>query len=398
MSVEVRAPREDERNLIGEALSTSLNVPRERTRIGDPLRPIEDFRCVFDGDRMVATAADFRFRTWLGGEPLATSGVFAVTTDPEYRGRGMMSLAVGAVMDRAHGRGDPLTSLYPAVVRPYRALGYELAGAYVRHQVDLGAIPEDLGSDLPEVEAMDLERDVAGIMACYGAWVRDIPGGVEATGESWWRRRVLNAQQNETFRAVVVRGPQGIEGFAAFTREPASGHLDVDFGLACVSFVALTDPARRALLSYFRGYRGVGRWLKWAGGPNDPTMFLLADHDLEQAWRFRWMLRILHVRKAFTERGYPSIDATAEFAVADPRYAANSGRWRLTLRAGVPTIERIGEARESTLSIGTLSAMFTGFLRPRDAARLGYLGAADPAVDALTRILDGPDPWAPFFF
>jgi predicted acetyltransferase len=398
MSVQVRAPREDERDRIGEAFSTSLNVPRDRTRVGDPLRPIEDFRCVFDADRMVATAAEFRLRTWLGGRPLATSGVFGVTTDPEYRGRGMMSLAVGAVMDRAHGRGDPLSSLYPAAVRPYRALGYELAGAYVRHQVDLDAIPADLGSDLPEVEAMDLERDLAGVMACYGAWVRDIPGGVEATGEAWWRRRVLNAGQDETFRAVVVRGPHGIEGYAAFTREPTPGHLDVDFGLACGSFVALTDRARRALLAYFRGYRGIGRWLKWAGSPNDPAMFLLADHDLEQAWRFRWMLRILDVGRAFSERGYPSIDASAEFAVSDPRYGANTGRWRLTLSSGVPAMERIGETVQPALSIGTLSALFTGFLRPRDAARLGYLDPSDPAVDALTGILDGPDPWTPFFF
>ncbi len=398
MDIVVRAPREDERDQLGEALSTSLNVPREQTRKGDPLRPIEDFRCAFDDARMVATAAEFRFRTWLGGEPLATSGVFGVTTDPEYRGRGVMSQAVGAVMDDAHRRGDPLTSLYPAVVRPYRSLGYELAGAYVQHQVALDAIPSDLGEDLPVVEALDLERDLQGVMTCYERWVREIPGGVEATGEAWWRKRVLNPAQDETYRAVVVRGGEGIEGFAAFTREAAPGHLSVDFGLSCRSLVALTDRARRALLAYFRGYRGVGRWLRWAGSPNDPTMFLLADHDLEEVWRYRWMLRILHVESAFMGRGYPAIDASAEFRVADPRYDENAGTWRLTLTGGVPVIERIGDAGDGALSIGVLSAMFTGFLRPRDAARLGHLDHADPAVDALGRILDGPDPWSPFFF
>jgi predicted acetyltransferase len=398
MAIEIRTPREDERDQIATSFSTSLNVPLERTRRNATRWPVDDFRCAFDGDRMVATAAEFRFRTWLGGKALATSGVFGVTTDPEYRGRGVMSRAVGAVMDEAHRRGDALTSLYPAVVRPYRSLGYELAGAFVQHRVELDAIPSDLGTDLPQVEPLELERDLTDVISCYTTWIRDVPGGVEPTGAAWWRNRVLNPERDDTFRAVIVRGADGIEGFAAFVREPTPGHLDVAFGLACGSFVALTDRARRALLTYFRGYRGVGRWLKWAGGPNDPTMFLLADHDLEQVWRYRWMLRILDVESAFAGRGYPAIDASAEFRVTDPRYSGNTGAWRLTLRDGQPAIERIGGAGAGALPVGVLSAMFTGFLRARDAARLGHLDPTDPSVDALTRILDGPDPWSPFFF
>jgi hypothetical protein len=42
--------------------------------------------------------------------------------------------------------------------------------------------------------------------------------------------------------------------------------------------------------------------------------------------------------------------------------------------------------------------MFSGYLRPVDAVRLGYLNGDDPAVGALSAILSGPDPWCPFFF
>ena len=42
--------------------------------------------------------------------------------------------------------------------------------------------------------------------------------------------------------------------------------------------------------------------------------------------------------------------------------------------------------------------MFSGYLRPVDAVRLGYLDGDDPAVEALDAILSGPDPWCPFFF
>jgi hypothetical protein len=41
--------------------------------------------------------------------------------------------------------------------------------------------------------------------------------------------------------------------------------------------------------------------------------------------------------------------------------------------------------------------LFTGYLRPADAVRLGLLDADDPSVDVLSRLLAGPDPWCPFF-
>jgi hypothetical protein len=42
--------------------------------------------------------------------------------------------------------------------------------------------------------------------------------------------------------------------------------------------------------------------------------------------------------------------------------------------------------------------MFTGYLRPVDAVRIGFLHADDPAVEALDAMLSGPDPWSPLFF
>ena len=44
------------------------------------------------------------------------------------------------------------------------------------------------------------------------------------------------------------------------------------------------------------------------------------------------------------------------------------------------------------------SSIFSGYLRPVDAVRLGYLDGDDPAVEALGAMLSGPDPWCPFFF
>jgi predicted acetyltransferase len=125
---------------------------------------------------------------------------------------------------------------------------------------------------------------------------------------------------------------------------------------------------------------------------------LVGVQAVEVHMRYRWMLRILDVRAAFEARGYPAIDGEATFAVEDPRYPANAGPWTLTLRGGAPSVRPAAAHDRRPIPITVLSSLFTGYLRPSEAARLGLLDDDDPAVEALGEILAGPDPWCPFFF
>jgi predicted acetyltransferase len=174
--------------------------------------------------------------------------------------------------------------------------------------------------------------------------------------------------------------------------------LDVAFGIDCRALFAVTNAAQRALWAYFRGYRGLGTWLQWVGPPNDPIALGSLDAFIERPYRYDWMLRLLDVPGAFATRGYPAIEAEATFAVEDQMYPDNSGTWRLTISGGQGSLERADPHDRRPLSIGVLSSMFSGYLRPHDAVRVGHLDADDPAVGALAAILDGPDPWVPFFF
>ncbi len=110
------------------------------------------------------------------------------------------------------------------------------------------------------------------------------------------------------------------------------------------------------------------------------------------------MFRVLDVRSALAQRGYPAIDADVVVAVDDPQFPENAGPWRLIVRGGEASVEPARDDDVRPLSIGILSSLFTGFLRVPDAIRLGYLDASDPAVPALQRLLAGADPWCPFFF
>jgi predicted acetyltransferase len=360
---------------------------------------LDDVRVGRVDGAVVSVAAEVRFHQWFGGRPVDCSGIWGVGTLPEHRGAGLASAVTGAVLDDAKARGDVVSALFPAVLPPYRRLGFEVAGTYVQHQVQLDAIPAWHGDALPRVEIAEPERDVAAIRELFGRWAAAHNGPVAPREDAWWVERWLSHPFDPMFRPIVVRGDAGLlEGFATVTREPTEGPLgDVSFGLSCEPFVATTERATHAMLEYFRAHRGIGRWVRWSAPPQDPVSLLLAEAQPATGMRYLWMLRVLDVRGALEARGYPPVDVDLTLAVDDLRYAQNSGGWRIRAASGTATVERAATSSRP-IPIGAFSAMYSGYLRPDDAVTLGYLAADDPAVDALRTLFAGPDPWNPWWF
>ena len=69
------------------------------------------------------------------------SGIWGVVTLPEHRGGGLATRAVTELLEAARAKGQPLSVLYPATQRPYRGMGYELAGTMTRHAIALDDLP-----------------------------------------------------------------------------------------------------------------------------------------------------------------------------------------------------------------------------------------------------------------
>jgi predicted acetyltransferase len=137
---DIRTPSEEHREPIARLLARSLNSPLERLLRRSPNLVLEDFRCAFDGENVIACAAEHHLMQWFGGRAIPCSGIFAVATLPEHREAGLASAATGQILSEARGRGDPLTALFPAVLRPYRRLGYEIAGTFNQHRAALDAL------------------------------------------------------------------------------------------------------------------------------------------------------------------------------------------------------------------------------------------------------------------
>ena len=399
VTLEVRVPDESEREAVGDVLQVALNLDPGR-RAGQLRRmPLADFRIAVADGRVVSTAGEYRFLQWFGGRRMPMSGIFGVATLPEFRGGGVMRDVVTTLMREAYDRGTPLTALYPAVLGPYRSLGYELAGIYHEHQLAIDAIPAGIGDASLVREYMP--EDLPGVRDCWSRSVQHATGPLEPTGDAWWVQRTFNAEKDPTLRGVVVPGEGGgIDAFASFVRTATTGDLDVAFGLECEPMAADDERGLRSILAYLRGYRGLGRWVRWTGAPNDPVSLLIPENAVRTEWRYPWMLRILRIDDALRARGWPEgAAAEAVFSVEDPLFPANEGSWRLRVRDGKGEVTREPAASGTRpLTVGTMSAIFSGYLRAQDAVRLGLMDAADPAAPAFATLFAGPDPWTGLFF
>lgn len=395
--IEVRTPGEDDRAQVLETISISLDVRRrDLAERAERLR-LNQFRCAFEGDRVLATAAARPFEQWFGGRTLPMTGVYAVTTLPEHRGAGLASRCVQQLLHEDRERGVPLSALYPATLRPYRRLGFELAGTYTRHEVGLDDLPEHAGP-----LAVDEYRpeDLPAVRACYRLVAGTANGPIDCEDEDWWPLRILGSTDpSRVHRAAVARDETGaVRGYLAFVKEPAEGHLDVSFRMTCTHFIASDAEALRSLLGYVRGFRGLGRSISFLGPPIHPLSLLVPEQRLLPAWSFRWMLRPLDVPGALQGRGYPPVRGESTIAVDDPLFADNRGPWRIEADGGSVRVDRVDADAGPPIHVRTLSALYTGFLSVRDAVRVGLLDAHHPAIAFLADLFTGPTPFMYDFF
>lgn len=391
--IEIRTPTEDQRDQVSEVMRVALNLDRPAAEARTSSLALDRFRCAVDGDRVLATAAEHHFRQWFGGAEIPMSGIYGVATLPEHRGTGLATRALEQLLREARDRGVSISTLFPATLRPYRRLGYELAGTMTRHAVPLEHLPSTASVPIEEYRSELLGE----VRTCYRRAVASHNGPIDCDDRTWWPERILEHRDpNENFRAVVARGDDGVEGYASFVHEHVQGQLEVEFDLACKHLVASTPRGLRALLAYLRGFRGLGQRVTFYGPPNDPLEMLVDEQRIRPTWMFRWMLRVLDVPGALEARGYAPVSGETVIAVEDPMFEANRGPWRIEADAGKARVTP-ADAPGSAISIGTLSSIYTGFLRAEDAVRLGLIGD-EPAARLLDRLFSGPPPWILDFF
>jgi predicted acetyltransferase len=165
----------------------------------------------------------------------------------------------------------------------------------------------------------------------------------------------------------LLRGPNG--PVAWVTLRQTDGPDDFKKILVEDHF-AVDDEALRRLIGFLSTFGAMARELTIAG----PCALwdLMPEHRADLRVVEPWLLRVIHVPSALTERGYPEgFAGTLRFAVDDALLPENEGPWELTVRDGRARLTRVPSA-ELSLSVRGLASLFTGYATP---SRLRLLGA-----------------------
>ena len=290
-----------------------------------------------------------------------------------------------------------VSALYPANAQLYRQLGYEYAGLHPGFRAPIRDVPPARG-EVAEMAGPGLD----GVIACFSRFAAGHNGPVQATDPARWASDILAHPGEGTHqRTVAVHGPDGdIDAYASYFLENAGGD---GYRVTCKHLVAMTEPALRSLLGYFRRFENAARELAWFGPPTGgPVGLALSTNAFAlQPTLNRWMGRILDVPRALEGRGYLDVSGELVFELSDPLFPDNAGPWLVRAAGGQVTVTpapATAPAPWPPVPVGLFSALYTGFATVDDLVLLGALGAADDRLDLLSALFSGPAPWMPDFF
>jgi predicted acetyltransferase len=390
---EIRALRRGELEAAWELERECLYTPLERRELFLTHEP-ERVVGAFAGDRLVGLAAARPMEQYFGGRAVPMGGVHSVAVAPDRRGRGLARRLLARLLADVRARGESISTLFPATSRPYRALGFDLAGAMCWRRVAppvLETLPRAEGVALSPVAA----EEIPGLARCYDEVARATNGFV-ARSRAWWE-----AARDHFWRGRSAFAARAVDGSAL-------GYV-VYRQLEC-EYTSLGGARRIAVDEILWRERGAGlalwrllaSWapqieaILWRGTAEDPLLLLLPEQEISLVAELRWMLRVVDPAAAVEARGFPEgLETEAHLEVADPALPENAGRFVLRVAKGRGALERGGRG-DVRLDAGALASLYSGWATPERLAQAGRLsGEPGASRAALAAAFAGPTPWMP---
>jgi predicted acetyltransferase len=192
--------------------------------------------------------------------------------------------------------------------------------------------------------------------------------------EQWWQG-VRNDRKPGQHAHVVYESDGGdVEGYLRYEVRPKWDAGLASHSLAEHDFVTLTPRSRQALWRHVLDVDLV-RAVHMGGQPvDDPIRWWLANPRAMKVTRygdFFWT-RILHIERSLEARHYRA-DTALVIEIRDALFPDNSGRYALTIDAGVASCERTEKAPDLVMPIASLGSLFLGGVTASNLARGGQI-------------------------
>ncbi|MEU4192290.1 GNAT family N-acetyltransferase [Kribbella sp. NPDC026611] len=336
---------------------------------------------VVDGDELVAAARIWPFEQWWHGRRVQLGGVAGVVVAPEYRGRGVASLLMRAVLQRCVDKGYPLTALYPATTVLYRHLGYEFAGHRYKFSFQAADL-RTLGG-----KGTAIRKAGPGDAELFLQLASKAHEGQRSSGPLIWPlKQVQGWLEDEDNFAYVAD-----DGFVVYNW--SDGALAVD------ELIAGSEETARALWATVGSGASIARTVHAYCAPSDP-IHLMVEHEADTDTRInRWMLRMIDAPAAIAARGFPEVTVEVDLQLVDQELAGNTGGWHLSVAGGAGQLTP-AEPSVDALRLGSrgLAALYAG--TPLASLRAAGLaaGGTPEGDDALDTAFGGPTPYVLDYF
>lgn len=358
--MELRQLRSDEFDISTKlseyAFQVSLSQEQRESR-KEHFKPEQNWG-IFDGDDLQAKLTIIPLQIYMQGRMIDMGGIAGVATWPENRRQGHVNTLLKHALQEMKSKGQSISCLHPFSVPFYRKFGWEVYAEYKKYIIPINNFPRKVS-----VEGR-LVRDVLDIPTLndmYQVYARNY-NGMLVRDEAWWKRSVLT----DGVHNIVYYSTEGqATGYALY-------HLK-DKELVCDEFVFFNEEARSALWTFFGNHDSRIEQATMKMVPVDDQLpFILPEPRFVQEVVPYFMARIVDL-KSFIE-GYAfeqQHEAVITLAVEDSAAPWNAGKWRLSVdeagRAELTELPKDDEEKaDLSTDIQSLSAIYTGYKRPRE--------------------------------
>ncbi|MBL0871394.1 MAG: GNAT family N-acetyltransferase [Phycisphaerales bacterium] len=337
------------------------------------------------------------------GRNVRTLGIAGVAVAPEMRGQGHAYAMMREAMLEAHRDGYALSGLYASTQSLYRKVGYEQAGSRFIAKIPVTTL--EPSSRDGRVISLG-EADQAEVLACYNRFAARFHGMIDRSDYHWNR---VKAHRDMIFEGFGIKRDDGtIAGYVYLDRKRKdTGRLDL-----VVQDLAFDDaPAALRLIGLLRDFAPMADEVAIPMGPWHPLLMMLGQQRYTLSLKDYWMIRVVDVERALTQRGYPhALDATLTLNVRDDLIKANDRRFVLRVKDGrgevAPTDAKAtataggksAAAASISISVRALASLYSGLCNATQHQLIGACEGDARALNIADAVFASSSPWMTDFF
>ena len=349
-------------------------TPQRVERMRAVLRPAWTLGAFIDG-RLVADIRTLPRARRINGKAIPLGAVGPVACLAEFRRQGHVGRLLRLALERMREQAIPLSGLYTPHDALYNRFGWERAEGKKRLLVPPKDVTLRLSGEPGAIEAIAPD-DWPRLEAVYRQYAGPRNGPLHRVAPIW-RQIVLRDQFAGKDRdAIVWRDSAGQDqGYVVYaSRDVPTHQVFPERQLLVREFVALSGDAYLGLWRHLLTHDLALRILIDVA-PDDPFPHLATDPWKVQVERTEGaMIRIVDVERALGLRPYcGQRPLSFTLRIADKTAPWNDGVWRVEAGDGRMSAERTDGDPDLELSVNTLAPVFTGYLRPEVAHRVGLL-------------------------